>query len=129
LAEGAGEPTLADAGGPGEQQALPLSDEVAPGQLEEEATVEAAHGAEVGILDLRVVTQSGGASPGFEALLSTLRRFALEEKRQPLPMLQGPGLRLGFQILKAFGHSGQTKLVQKVEGRMGQHDRVSPQWK
>ena len=51
-------------------------------------TEEAAHGAEVGILDLRVVTQSGGASPGFEALLSTLRRFALEEKRQPLPMLQ-----------------------------------------
>lgn len=55
VAEGTGKPALADASRAGQQEAMTLADPVAACELEEEGTVKTALGAEVGVLDLRVM--------------------------------------------------------------------------
>lgn len=95
---------------------MAFADPIATGQLEEEPAIETADGAEVGVFDLRVVTQPGGAGSGLEALLATQRRLAFEEQREPLGMLQGAGIGLRLEILEAFGHeysnaAGQFRLT------------------
>jgi hypothetical protein len=66
----------------GQQQAMAFADPVTTGQLEEEPAIKTAAGAEVGVFDLRVVTQPGGARSCLEALLATQRRLTLKEQRE-----------------------------------------------
>ena len=40
-----------------------------------------------------------------------------------------PGDVLRVEVLEAFCHAVQAKVAQHVEGWMGQHDLLSPQWK
>mgnify|MGYP007001784879 CR=1 FL=1 len=108
---------------------MTLSDPVAGGELEEQRAVEAALGTEIGILDLRVMAQSGGAGTSLEALLAPQRGFMIEQDCEPFAMIEGAGFRLGGEILEALGHAVQAEFAQYVEGWMGQHDLVSPQWK
>ena len=89
VAEGAGEPTLADAGRAGEQQPMPFADPVAAGELQEQRAVEAAGGAEVDVLDLRGMAQPGGAGAALEPLLPAQRRLPLEQEGEPFGMLEG----------------------------------------
>ena len=126
VAEGTGKPALADPGRTGEQQPVPFADPVAAGQLEEEAAIQTTDGAEVGVLNLGVVTKSGGTGSGLEAFLATQRHLAFEQQGEPLAMLQGAGFGLRFQVLEAFGHAVEAELAEHVVGGMGQHDRVSP---
>jgi hypothetical protein len=51
VAEGAGQPGLADAGRPGQQQPLVAVDPLARGEALEQGAVEAAGGAPVDVLD------------------------------------------------------------------------------
>ena len=61
--------------GPVSSSPPPLADPVAVGELKEEAAIETADGAEVAVLDLGVVTQSGGiAHLDIEELNAFLRR-------------------------------------------------------
>lgn len=87
VAEGAGEPALADTGRPHQQEIVKLADEVAAGELEEEVAVETARGAEVDILDLGVMAQPGGAGTGLETLLTAGRHLAFDDFRRLLTAL------------------------------------------
>lgn len=122
LAKSAGQPALADTGRAGQQQPVPFADEAAAGELEEEPAIETADGSEVGIFDLRVVTQFGGAGAGFEALLAPQRRLSLKQQREPFAVLQSAGFRLRVEILEGFGHAMEAEIAKHVESRMGQHD-------
>ena len=80
LAERAGQEALADAARPGDQQVPLGADPVAGSQLEEETAVEAAHGLVVDIPEAGVVTQTGGFSAQFEALLPSQRQLMVEQQ-------------------------------------------------
>ena len=67
--ERAGEPTLAEAGGAGDQQIAALFDPAAGGELEEQRAVEPARILIVDVLDTGAVAQLGGAGAGLELLL------------------------------------------------------------
>ena len=123
LSKRAGKPTLADTGGAGQQEAVPLADPVTAGELEEEPAIEPPGGAEVGVLDLRVVAQPCGAGACLEALLAPQRRFVFEKKGEPFAMFEGSGFGLRIEVLEAFGHAMKAEFAKHVEGGLGQHGR------
>src|SRR5665213_703645 len=118
LAKRAGQPTLADAAGAGDQQVAMLGDPVAAGELEEQRPVEAAHGTVIDVLDAGGMAQLGGAGARLEATLSAPGRLMLEQQAQPFGMAERASLWVGGQVLEAFGHAVEAKLVQQVECRM-----------
>jgi hypothetical protein len=107
---------------------MPGADPVAAGELEEQAAIETAGGAEVDILDAGLVAQARGTGAALEALLAAHRHLPVEQQGEPFGMLQSPGLGLGFQVVEGLGHAVQAEAGEKVEGRMDQHGG-SPQWK
>jgi hypothetical protein len=129
MTKGTGKPTLAGAGRACQQEPVTLAYPVAACELEEERAVEASLGAEVDVLDLRVMTQPGGAGTSLKALLAPHRCFLLEQDGEPFAMIEGAGFRLGSEILEGFGHAVQAEVAHHVEGGMGQHDLFFPQWK
>ena len=70
MAKGAGEPTLAQAARPGDEQTAALGDPVAGGELEEQRAVEPAVTLIVDVFDAGRVTQLGDPGARFELLLS-----------------------------------------------------------
>jgi len=79
LAEGAGEPTFAETGGPGNQNIAAFLDPAAGSELEEQGAVEAAGVLLIDVLDVRAVAQFGGAGAGLELLLPAQGRFVFEQ--------------------------------------------------
>ena len=69
LADGAGQPALADAGRADQGQIVVGVDPVALRELLEQGAVETSSGAIVDIFDARLLTQFGGAQPGREAFV------------------------------------------------------------
>ena len=69
MSQRAGQPTLSDAAGAGDDEVAPGPDPVAGGELEEQRAVEATMAAVVDILDAGRVAQAGGPCAGLEALL------------------------------------------------------------
>jgi hypothetical protein len=83
VTERRGEPALADAGGPADQQVGMLVDPSAFDQHRQEAEVEATRGAIVDVLDTGLLAQLGVCSR-FDSRLSTSQRsFAFEREREP----------------------------------------------
>ena len=121
VSEGAGQPTLSDAGRACQQQPMTLANPVAGGELEEERAVEPALGAEIDIFDLRVMTQLGGTGARLEPFLLAQCRFLLEKDGKPFTMVKAAGFRLGGEVLEAFGHAVKAEFYQHVEGGMFQH--------
>src|SRR5947209_13628553 len=80
VAEGAGEPTLAQTACPGQEQIAALGDPVAGGELEEQRAVEAARTLIVDVLDAGRVTQPGDPGARFELLLPAQRQFVFEQQ-------------------------------------------------
>src|SRR5271156_3586840 len=70
VAKGAGEPTLAQAARPGDEQTAALGDPVAGGELEEQRAVKPAVTLIVDVFDGGRVTQLGDPGARFELLLS-----------------------------------------------------------
>ena len=66
VAEGAGEPTFADAGRAADDQIVVGVDPLAAGELLEQGAIEAARGAIIDILDGGLLAQPGIAKPGGE---------------------------------------------------------------
>ena len=106
-----GKPTLADAGRACDQEPVTLADPFAACELEEQGAVEPAFGTEVGVFDLRVMAELGGAGTCLEALLTAQRRFVLEQDGKPFAMIEGAGFRLCVEVLEAFGHAVQSKVA------------------
>jgi hypothetical protein len=69
LADGAGQPALADAGRADQGQIVVGVDPVALRELLEQGAVETSGGAIVDVFDARLLTQFGGAQPGREAFV------------------------------------------------------------
>lgn len=116
VSERAGQPALADAGGPDQQEAVVWPDPVAVGELQEEIAIEAAGGAEVDVLDLGVMAQPRGARSRLEALLPARGRLAFEQQRKPFAMLEVSRFRLRLEFLIGAGHVCQAEVAQHVDG-------------
>src|SRR5215217_3169426 len=122
LAESAGEPALADAGGPFDDQVLRLLDPSSASEGLEQHAVEAAGGTVVDVLDRRLVAQSGVAQRSEEPAVVAIGGLAVEEQRQPLGMGELSGARVGFQLREGPGHALEPELLELVEGRVHQHE-------
>jgi hypothetical protein len=129
VTEGASEPTLADAAWPGDQKIMASPDPIAGSELEEEATIEAADGTVVDVLDAGGVTELGGSRPGLEPLLLAQGLLLLEEQGQPLGMFEASRFGVAFKILEALGHAVKAEAVQQIEGGMSEHGGSVLQWK
>ena len=129
LPEGTSQPAFTDAGRPGDDEIVPCPDPVAGRQAEEQASIEAARGSEVDILDGGVVAQPGGAGSGLEALLAPQRLFAVEEQAEPFAVFEAARLRLSHEVLEGLGHAGEAEFDEKIDSRMRQHGSVLAQWK
>ena len=94
VAEGAGEPTFADAARAGDQQITPCADPVAGGELEEQRAIETAGGAEVDILDAGLMAQPRGPGASLEALLPSQRHLVVEQEAEPFGMFEARASRV-----------------------------------
>jgi len=117
LAKRAGQPTLADAAWPGDEEIAFVL--VAGAKFEEQRAVEAADRAIIDILNARVLPQPGGAHPHFEALLPAQRYFVFEQQAEPLGVFEAAGLRIVSQLFEALSQAMQTERVQLIESGMG----------
>jgi hypothetical protein len=121
VAEGAGEPTLAQAARPGQQQIATLGDPVACRDLEEEGAVEPAGTLIVDVLDTGGMTQTRDSGACFELLFPAQREFVFEQQAEPFGVIEAARLGVVLQVLEAFGHAVKTKRVRLVESRMSEH--------
>jgi hypothetical protein len=121
LSERAGEPALAGAGFPGDQEVLPSGDPVAGGELGEQRLVEAAGRLGVEILDGGVLPEIGKFEPGDEAFGLALDGLAIDQEAEPLLEGERRDSALLALLFEGFGHAGKTKGDQPVVGGMGQH--------
>ena len=124
VAERAGDPALADAGRPGDQEPFGAFDPVAGDELLEQGAVDAARGSQVDVLDDGVLAQRGELEARGQALGVALGRLAIDHQADPL--LEGEGGDVGRSalVLEGLGHSGQAEGDQTFMGGMGEH-RVS----
>ena len=77
--ERAGEPTFAQAGGPGYEQIAALGDPVAGGEFEEQGAIKPARTLIIDVLDTGGMTQTSGSGARFELLLPAQRHFVFEQ--------------------------------------------------
>ena len=127
MAERAGEPTLAQAARPGQEQIAALGDPVASGELEEERAVEPARDLIVDVLDAGWMAQARDPGAGFELLLSAQRQLVFEQQTEPFGMIEAARFGFVFEFLEPFGQAVKTEGVQLVERGMSEHG-ISSQW-
>src|SRR6185503_9366799 len=120
VAEGAGEPTLADAGRSFDDQVLRLVDPATGDQGLEQRSVETAGGAIIDVFDSCLMAQPGKAQPGLQPSLVALGDFAVEQEAEPFGVRQRGAGRVCLQLGKGACHAGKSELVKLVEGRMGE---------
>src|SRR5208282_6618838 len=124
VAEGASEPTLAQAARPGQEQIAALGDPVTGGELEEERAVEPARTLIVDVLDAGRVTQPGDPGARFELLLPAQREFVFEQQAEPFGVFKATRFGPVFQFLESFGQAVKAKRVQMVERGMSEHEDI-----
>src|SRR5260370_39566666 len=78
--ERTGKPTLADPGGPAQDQIVMRVDPLAIGELLEQSAVEAARGSVIDVLDAGLLAQSGIAQAGGNALVPARGGLALDQQ-------------------------------------------------
>jgi hypothetical protein len=123
VAEGAGQPALADAGGPAQDQIVVRVDPFAVGELLEQGPVETARSAIIDVLDDGVLAQPGIAQAGGQALVAAMRNLAVEQQPQPVGMAERRAVAGGFELGKGLRHAEKSELVQLVEHRVGKQLR------
>nr|CAA55962.1 unnamed protein product [Pseudomonas fluorescens] len=126
VAQGAGEPGLADAGRAGQQQVVPLTDPVTTGQGRDQALVQRAATAPVevfqagaGVLELGLFTQP------LQALVVAPGQLAVEQQAEALIEAQAVAGRQRPLFFQCSGHAAQPQLVQLAQGVLGHH-RTAP---
>ena len=121
VAERAGEPAFADAGGPFDDQVLRLVDPAAGDQCLEQGAVETAGGAIIDVLDGGLMAQPGKAQPAAQPTFVAFGGFAVEQQSEPFGMRQRGAGRVRLELGEGARHAGQAELVELFEGGMGQH--------
>src|SRR3954469_1014231 len=89
VAEGAGQPTLADPGWTGNQNSFGAVDPPAGRQPLEQRPVEAARGAQVDVLNAGIVPQRGELQPCCQAPALALGGLAVDQQAEPLLKAEG----------------------------------------
>ena len=125
LADGAGQPALADAGRADQGQIVVGVDPFALGELLEQGAVETPGGTIIDIFDARLLTQFGGAQPRRQAFVPPPGRLPVEEQGEPVGV--GDVLRLVSrgEVGESLGHSIKAEGVKLIEGWMFEHVGVS----
>ena len=93
VAEGASNPTLAEAGWPCDEQILVAVDPVAADEPGKDGTVDAAWRAQIDVFHACVLAQGGELEPGRETFGVALGCFAIDEKSEALLERQGIEIR------------------------------------
>ena len=122
LAESAGKPAFAGATRSCDDEASPLADPVAGGELEEQRAIETARGAIIDIFDAGGLTETRHARPRLEAFLPAQRRFLVEKQAEPFGMFKTTRLRIGGEFLKPLRHAVEAEGMQLIECRMRKHE-------
>ena len=129
LRERAGQPGLADAAWPRDEQIAMLVDPVTGGELLEQRLVEPARRSIVDILDRRLaVAEPGSAQSALEALGVARCRLAIEQQRQPLGVPELLGSVLLLQLGEGVRYAVELQGSHLIDRWVCQH-RWSPQWK
>jgi hypothetical protein len=101
VTQGAGQPALADAGGPGDDEVVVGLDPVAPDEPLHERPVEAAGGAPVDVLGRGLMAQAGMEEARAESLVGSMDTLAIEQEGQPVTVAQAVGFRVGDDVDEA----------------------------
>jgi len=125
VSESRSEESLAHARRSQDEDIEVLVDPFALGQLENEATVEAARGREVEVFDGGWQRQPSRPQSPLEAVVVAADAFPVDEQAETV--LEGQSSVLGVVqlIFEGGAKSGQTELGQFVEQRLGKHS-ISP---
>jgi len=122
VAEGAGQPALADPGRPFDDQVLRLLDPSSAGERLEERAVEPTCGAVVDVFDRGLVAQTGIAETRFEAAILPVGRLMVEEQPEPFGLGKLGRFGIGGEADEGPGHAVQAELVKLIECRVGQQE-------
>jgi len=118
----AGEPGLADAARPGDQQVAAVFDPSAGGQLLEQRLVELAGSPKVDVLDGGAdMAQGRGPEPGPEPPGVAVGDLAVDQQGQPVSVGKLGCAVLRLEFGKGFRHAVELERSQLVECRVGEH--------
>src|SRR5467141_3912752 len=98
VTERTGKPTLADPGGPAQDQIVMRVDPFAAGELLEQSAVEAARGSVIDVLHTGLLAQFGIAQPGGKPLVAAMGELAIEQEAEPIGMGERTGFVGGFEL-------------------------------
>ena len=96
MTEGTGQPALADAGGPAQDQSVVRVDPCAAGELLEQGPFETARRAIIDVLDDGLLAQPSIAQPGGQALVAAMGDLAVEQQPQPVGVAEHRGVAGGL---------------------------------
>jgi hypothetical protein len=105
VTQGTSKPTLADPGGPAQDQIVVRIDPLAIGQLLEQSAVEAAWGSVIDVFDAGLLAQSGIAQPGGQPLVAAMGELAIDQQPEPVGMSERGGFVGSFELGKRLGHA------------------------
>src|SRR5215468_2716263 len=130
LGQGAGQPGLAQAELPANEQIALLGDPAAGGELLEERFVELALCAVVDVLDRGLaVAQASRTQADLRAFGGAIGDLPIKQDREPFGVGEIPGAILLLELKEGVGHAVELQRSQLLKGGMGEHRCLSPQWK
>src|ERR1700745_102372 len=100
-------------------------DPVALGELLEHRAVEAAHGAVIDIFDGSLMAQPSIAQACEQAPVTPITGLLIEQQGVPFRMGQRHSFSGVFDLAEGLGHAVESKLMQQIEGGMGEQGLVS----
>ena len=121
VAQGAGDPALADSGGADDGQVFVMIDPVAGDEPGEQRPVDAARCAQVDVLGRRVLAQAGELEACGDAAGVAVGGFAIGHDADALLEGQGEDVGRGALFLEGSCHAGEAKGDQTFVGRVGEH--------
>ncbi len=125
LANGASEPTFADARWADQGQIVVGVDPLAFGELLEQGAVEPARGAIVDVFDAGLLAEFCGAQPRRQPFVAPKRRFPIEQQSEPVVAVDPFRLICLGEFGEGLGHSVKAEDVKLVEGGMFEQVAVS----
>ena len=128
VAERAGNPTLADAGGADDKQVLVPFDPLAGDELLEQRLVEPAWRLHVDILDDSILPEACEAQTADQPFVVALGGLAVDEQSKPLLEGQGRDVGLSLLFVERLRHAGEPERDEAPVGGMCQHHLSFPQW-
>jgi hypothetical protein len=121
VSESAGKPTFADPGRAAQDDVIVGVDPTTLGELLEQRAIETARGTIIDILDGCRVAKPCISEPGRQLPVVPVTHLAVEQQRKPIRMRERRGVARCDDFTEGFGHAEQPKLIELIEGRMGEH--------